>query len=113
MNDIYGIDPSGDVSPVDVRNALVECFTQAHGDSLAHALNIDLSEDADDAIKRESIITFLKGVFDKIGGDFNNPNKEDLLNAIAYLKKFSVSFRDPQIIEKHVKEIMTLVDKLK
>lgn len=112
MTDIYGIDPEGGVAPIDVRNALVECFTMAHGGDLAESLNIDLSSDKDSTIKRESIITFLTGMFEQVGSDFNAPTKEDLVKVVEKLEEFSKNFRDPKIIEKHTKEITMLINKL-
>jgi hypothetical protein len=112
MTDIYGIDPDGKVTPKDVRNALFECFLFAHGDDLAASLNIDLTDDKDGRIKKEGIDTFLKGVFDTVKGDFNEPTKEELMRVIDYLVKFSKNFRDSKIIEKHAGEIMTLINKL-
>ena len=112
MNDIYGIDPEGEVTPIDVRNALVECFMLAHGELLAESLNVDLSTDEDNMIKRESIVTFLQGVFEKTDGDFDKPTKESMFKVIEYLKSFSKNFRDSKMIEKHAGEIVGLINKL-
>ena len=112
MEDIYGIDPNGEVVPEDVRNALVECFTLAHGNDLAESLNIDITEDSDNAIQRESIVTFLKGAFDYVGADFDKPTKDGLMKVVKFLEEFSKNFRDPEIIAKHAGEIMKLIKRL-
>ncbi|MBN1779150.1 MAG: hypothetical protein JW816_02955 [Candidatus Buchananbacteria bacterium] len=106
MSIIYGIDDQKIITPLMVRDAMLECFYQAHCE--ASSLGID-----DASVNREYCHEIVRKMFSNIGGNFDQPTKQDILKAIEALKTFSQSFRKPEIIKKHVVEIMKLVDKLK
>ncbi len=102
---IYNIDPNGQVTPLMVRDAIVECFWEAH-----------CRDSGMDEIDKEANKTYCKSIVEKAfkdtNGDFNSPNKESIVNCLNALAAFSKSFRDPSIIAKNYSELMLLVNKL-
>lgn len=102
---IYGVDIGQNVSPAQVRDALVECFNQAHCEM------VELGEN-DEVVNKEYCKSVVKNAFSEVGGDFENPTKEKLIAVMGHLAKFSETFRKPEIIQKHSEEIMSLVNKL-
>ena len=103
---IYGIDLDEEVTPLKVRDAIVNCFLEAHC--------TDTGIPADDKeANREYSRLIVKKAFSEFEGEFDRPSKESILKALEKLAEFSKNFRDPSIIEKHYSEIMKLVDKLK
>jgi hypothetical protein len=101
---IYGVDTEKEITPIEVRDAILECFYQAH------CMNAELGKD--ELATREYCASLIRKFFTDVGGNFENPTKETLLLVIDNLAKFSQNFRDPQTIEGHHKEIMTLINKL-
>ncbi len=91
--------------PLMVRDAIVECFRQAH----CHDSGINPDEKEVNRIYCREIV---EKAFTDAGGDFQKPNKKSILGALENLKQFAKSFRDPSIIKKHYNEIMQLVNKL-
>jgi len=106
MTKVYGIGMDQEITPLMVRDALIECFFQAH------CADTGMDQTEGDT-NRQYCGEIIKKSFNDIGGDFNNPTKEDVLKVMGKLKEFSAGFRDPSIIEKHSKEIMKLVEKMK
>ncbi len=104
-NVVYGVDVSQNVGPFQVRDALVECFNQAHCEM------VELGE-SDEKMDREYCKSIVKNAFSEVGGDFENPTKEKIMAVMEHLAKFSETFRKPEIIQKHSKEIMGLVSRL-
>lgn len=103
---IYGIDPDQSLTPLMVRDAIIECFIQAHGFG---AESSPMDKDANRKYCRQIVFK----AFADSEGNFDNPTKDDILGAMKNLANFSKNFRDPSVIEKHYQEIMTLVDRLK
>ena len=88
-----------------VRDALINCFYEAHCEDTG----IDIKEGD---INREYCREIISKAFKDVGGDFDNPTKESVVGVVKKLKNFSKGFRDQKIIEKHAKEIMSLINKL-
>lgn len=107
MNEnVYGIDPDGEVTPLMVRDALAECFYQAHcADSGVNPEDRKLNSDYCKSIVEKA--------FAETGGDFQKPAKQSIMNAIGWLGEFSTNFRDPKIIQEHAASMMKLVEKMK
>jgi hypothetical protein len=105
-NIIYGVDADSEVTSLMVRDALSQCFYQAHCEDSGLG-------DGEEEINRNYCRDMVKKVFVDSGGDFEKPTKESILNAMSRLKDFSKSFRDPSIIEAHAAQIMKLVEKIK
>jgi len=114
MNTIYGVDNSKAFSAKDVCNAIVECFTEAHREVLD-----EMIEFSDGATKEEfermkviNVKQMLSNFFREIGGDCDNPTKEELLLVLDKLKNFSSNFRNQKVINMHYNKLMKLVEKL-
>jgi hypothetical protein len=103
---IYGADPSQPLTPLMVRDAIIECFIEAH------CVDKDVSV-ADKEASEEYCQKIVYKAFADSEGNFEDPSKDDLIGAMRNLAKFSKNFRDPSLVEKHYQEIMILVNKLK
>lgn len=101
---IYGIDSSKKITPLMVRDSMVNCFYQAH------CQDSGLTED--DGANREYCKTIVKKAFDDVSADFEHPTKEGIHRVLDKLAEFSKGFRDPKIIEKHYTQIQQLVERL-
>ena len=111
---IYGVDITKEITPLMVRDAIIDCFYKAHGytfDDIKDSFNIN-SEQRVEEQRLEYIKTLIRQKFEEVQGDFENPTKNDLIKVVHKLKEFSTYFRDQEIIEKHAGEIMKLIDKL-
>lgn len=104
-NKIYNIDLDQPVTPLMVRDAVVECFWEAH------CMDTGLGEE-----DKESNKLYCKSIVEKAfkdaSGDFSHPTKESIQGCLQNLASFAKSFRDPSLIEKHYGEMMQLVEKL-
>ena len=110
-NCIYGVDLSGKITPLQVRDAIIKCFSQAQEELKKYMR--ETTEFEYEEIEKMLVDFVIENVFEKVGGDFNNPTKETLIQVIMKLKERSADvFRDPEIIEKHAGEIKQLIDKL-
>ncbi len=115
MSIIYGVDTEKKVTPGKVRDAIIECFYQAHQEVLKdmYVLLKDgkISEKPEE-MERDYIKETIYNYFIKVGGDFKKPTKEDILKVLGELREFAKGFRSPEIVKKHSGEIMQLVKKL-
>ena len=114
MNIVYGIDTDKQVNPKDVRDAITECFTQAHSEALSdlESYSKDLSQTEFEEMKRINVRQMIRNFFDETGGNYDSPNKDSILKVIEKLKEFAHNFRDQTIIDKHFKEILVLIEKI-
>ena len=110
-NCIYGVDLSGKITPIQVRDAIVRCFSLAQEE-----LKKSMRENTDiepKTIEKMFVDYLIENAFKEAGGDFNNPTKETLIQVVMRLKEYAANaFRDSDIIEKHAGEIKQLIDKL-
>lgn len=102
---IYGIDISKPVTPFMVRDALVECFFQAH------CANSEVDE-KDKGINKIYCQEIVKDAFAKANSDFSKPNKEGIILAMNGLAEFAKKFRNQELVQKNYNEIMKLVEKI-
>lgn len=111
---IYGVDLSKEITPLIVRDAIVKCFVNAHREVLGQMKEYSKfkSKKEFDDIKNMSILFLIESLFKDVGGDFNNPTKDDILKVIKKLAEIAAQFREPEIVEKHYNEIMELIRKL-
>ena len=111
-NCLYGVDLSGEITPIQVRDAIVVCFSQAQEE--LKEFMVRTSELETEKIDDFLVERVIKNAFVEMGEDFNNPTKESLIKVIGKLKNYAKNaFRDPVIINKHAGEIMQLIDRLK
>ncbi|KKP67896.1 MAG: hypothetical protein UR68_C0020G0006 [Candidatus Roizmanbacteria bacterium GW2011_GWA2_35_19] len=103
---IYGIDTDNPVTPVMVRDAIVECFYQAHCEQT------EMEEMNEEQLKNYCH-ELVKSSFSKANVSYDSPTKDDLLKVIGQLAEFSKSFRNPEVIKKHFEEIDTLINLIK
>jgi hypothetical protein len=113
-NIIYGVDVTKNVTPVMVRDAIIKCFYEAHCNvlDLARETFGHPPKQKFEKMKKSHIKELVQDIFHKIGGDFNKPTKDNLLKVLQNLKKFATIYRKPDVIKKHVSEIMLLINKL-
>ena len=111
---IYGVDVTKNVTPVMVRDAIIQCFYKAHCKVLELARETfgHPTENKFEEMKKSHIKELVQDIFIRIGGDFNNPTKDNLIKVVENLKKFAKIYRKPGVIKKHVSEIMLLINKL-
>lgn len=112
---IYGVDPEEKVTPTMVRDAIIECFYQAHQEVLQDMyvlLKEGKIKKRPEEMGKEYIKQTIANYFIKVGGDFENPTKEHIMLVLEELREFAKGFRSPDIINKHYGEIMKLVEKM-
>jgi hypothetical protein len=110
-NSIYGVDLSEKITPLQVRDAIVRCFSIAQEDLKKYVKeNTDI---APEKIERFFVDYLIEKAFKDVGGDFHNPTKESLLQVVRQLQEHAIkAFRDSSIIQNHTEEIKQLIDKL-
>ncbi|PLX28379.1 hypothetical protein C0581_02520 [Candidatus Parcubacteria bacterium] len=101
---IYGIDDSQEITPLMVRDAMVNCFYKAHCEDSGIA--------DDEVVNREYCKRLVKKAFEDIQGNFDKPTTSDIHEVMNKLSEFSKGFRSPEIIHEHYAQIKKLVDKL-
>ena len=113
-NIIYGVDVNKNVTPVMVRDAIIQCFYEAHCNVLELARETfgHPPEEKFEEMKKSHVRELVEDAFHSIKGDFNNPTKDNLLRIVENLKEFASIYRKPDVIKKHVSEIILLMDKL-
>ena len=111
---IYGIDISKEITPIMVRDAIIDCFTKAHSDVLEEMKDYTDSESGEkiEKMKQETVKSLIESKFKEIGGDFNNPTKNTLSQVVMKLAEYASTFRGPAVIDKHIGEIIQLIDKI-
>lgn len=113
-NIIYGVDVTKDVTPIMVRDAMIQCFYKAHCNVLELARETfgHPPENKFEEMKKSHVKELVEDIYHRIGGDFNNPTKENLIMVLEKLKEFASIYRRPNIVKKHVAEILILINKL-
>jgi len=109
MTIIYNVDTEKEVTPLMVRDAMLECFYQAH------CLDASLGSGGavKDKLRRDYCSQIVRKAFVDSGGDFAKPTKASIKGAVEELKEFSKNFRDREIINRHAAEIYQLAKKIK
>ena len=111
---IYNVDLSQRITPKLVRDAIIECFADAHCEVIKRMKQKESfkTDKEFDKIKKLNVRVLIKSIFLKIGANFENPTKENLIKVIDELSKQAAQFRSPEIIKKHYEEIMQLIKRL-
>lgn len=112
---IYGVDTSKKVTELQVRDAIIQCFLQAHNCILEEIKNIsDISSDQKmTQLKRKTVLSIIHQIFQEIDADFNHPTKQNLLEVVEKLAEYSSKYNQPNIIDRNVSEIMLLIRLIK
>lgn len=113
-NIIYGVDVTKNVTPIMVRDAIIQCFYEAHHEVLELAKETfgNPPEKKFEEMKKKHVTELIYDTIHKAGGDFDKPTREDLLKTLKILKGFASIYRAPEVIKKHVSEIILLINKL-
>ena len=113
-NIIYGVNLDKKITPIIVRDAIINCFYQAHSDvlDLAREYFENDSKESFKIAKREHVKDLVETIFSESGGNFYKPNKTDLIHVVRNLRKIASLYRESYVIKKHVDEIMQLIDKI-
>ncbi len=106
MSIIYGVDTEKVVTAEMARDAVIECFYDAH------CAQTEMSEASSPDTKNYCFDIVTKA-FSETNGDINNPTKLSLLAILPWLAKFSASFRDQETIKRHFSEINGLIGLIK
>lgn len=101
---LYGIDSEKPVSALMVRDALTECFFQAHCEDAHMGENVK--------IEKLYCQTVVQKFFDDVGGSYEQPTKEVLQKVMAKLAEYAMHFRNPSVITAHQEEIALLLAKI-
>jgi len=111
---IYGVDTNKKITPIMVRDAIIECFINAHKEVLELMKDyMDFKSDKKfEEMKKTDVKFLVEKTFSDVGGDFNKPDKETLLNVVYKLEEYATNYRKPAIINKHANEIKQLINKL-
>jgi len=112
---IYCVDTSKEVTPIMVRDAIIECFIMAHAEILEMMKEFQefkTKKEFED-MKQLDIRLLVEKQFQELDLDFSNPTKQDLIDVVAKLSEHATNFRKPDVIKKHYNEIMVLINILK
>ncbi len=111
---IYGVDLGDDVTPLMIRDAIINCFVEAHNSVLEQMRAfIDFeSEEKFKETKKTEVKLILINIFHEINGSFDNPTKEDLIKVCDKLAKIAKNHRSDDIIKKNYGDIMQLIERL-
>jgi hypothetical protein len=102
--------PDSKVTPVFVRDQLLECFESANRE-FAKVLNQPVTDEQ----VRQQVKSFVEGVFTQCGVNYVAPSKEGIVAAISECRSNAEKMMGTQgaaIIEHHYAEMMKLVDRL-
>jgi len=113
-NIIYGVDTNKKVTPIMIRDAMIQCYYEAHCNILELARDSFYKPPKKkfEEMKKSHVKDLIENLICNFGGDFNNPSKDCLNQVLNHLKKIASTYRTPEIINKHVSEIKSLIDKL-
>ena len=111
---IYGVDITENVTPIMVRDAIIQCFYEAHCNVLELAKETfgHPPKKRFEEMRKKQVIELVHDIFHRVGGDFDRPTKDDLLKVVEELKKFASIYREPEVIKKNVDDIMILINKM-
>ena len=102
--------PDGKVTPVFVRDELLNCFESANRE-FGRLLNMQMT---DEALKQQ-VKSFVSTVFQQCGVSYTNPTRQGIEVAIKTCKDNAekmMGAKGADIIQHHYAEMMKLVDRL-
>ncbi|MBN1331885.1 hypothetical protein JW978_03300 [Candidatus Dojkabacteria bacterium] len=106
MTTIFGVDLDKEITPINVRDAIIECFYQAHCEDSGITRG-------DEILTKDYCASIVKKAFDDVEGDYDNPTKKDILKTMTKLSEFSTNFRTEEEVKKNYMKISKLVEQLK
>jgi len=103
---LYGVDSEKEVTPLMVRDAMSQCFYEAHCEASGVASD-------DEELNKSYCKETVRKAFADADADFEHPTRDGIIAAAKKLAEFSKNFRDQSIVQKHFGEMMVLVNALK
>jgi len=103
-----------EITPIHVRDAIINCFYEAHEDVLNEMFEVTnySSDEKSKMTKYNHIRIMIKTLFNRVNGDFNNPDKDSLIKVIDQCAQYAQNYRDDETIEKNYNKIMDMINKL-
>ena len=103
-----------EITPIMVRDEIIQCFYEAHQDVLNEMFNVTdvQTEELSEKTKYKHVKTMIKTLFDRVDEDFDHPNKDSLIKVCDQCAAYASNFRDKELIEKNYSKIMKLIDEL-
>lgn len=102
---IFGLDLEAKLTPEQVRDAMGQCFYEAH------CLDAELAN-SEPEMSKTYCDDIIKKAFKDTEGDYNTPTKQSLKKVLDNLSEFSKNFRSQDIVVEHYTEINKLVEAL-
>ena len=103
-----------DLTPIRARDLVIKCFLEAQKETYHRIKQTIGVSDTEEEVQK-TVLAGIRGTFKEVGGDFENPTKESLLNVVELLsKKAKLWGTPPDIIEFHKKcmeMIFTMLNK--
>lgn len=96
------------LTPLKARNIIINCFFEAQKETFARAKE-KLHMSASDEELKKSVAAAVRIAFAECGGDFENPDKDCLMQSIKALAEKAASWKTPEDIINHHKEQIMLV----
>jgi hypothetical protein len=101
------------LNPVKARDLVVECFHFAQKDKFK-ALRMKAGIPSTDADIANSIKVMVKLTFAEVGGDFQEPTKDVLLQVVDFLGNKEAMWGTPKDIIEHNKgQMLKIINRLK
>ena len=111
---IYGISLDDEITPIKVRDAIIQCFCKADNeimDQLFQSTDFKSAEEGEQK-KRNHVKILVKKMFQEVNGDFDNPTKESLIGVIDKCADYAGPVRDEETIHNNYDAIMSLIERL-
>lgn len=110
--DLGGYPIDEHLSPSTARELVVDCFTVAHGQNFGQTREL-LGQDTDQQAIRESVQGIIKMAFRQVGGNFDNPSKDELVRVVNLLAERSLGWgTPPDIVFQHHSEMMRTLSRV-
>ncbi len=94
-----------------VRSLMVDCFFEAQKATMVQAGQA-IGTETDEESLRSNVEGVIRMAFKEIGGDFNDPTKEDFVNILDVLSRKASAWGTPKDIIEHHRETMSEIIEL-
>ncbi len=113
-NCIYGISLEEEITPIKIRDAIIQCFCEADNEimnQLFQSSDFGSAEEGEEK-KLKHVEILIKKMFHEVNGDFDNPTKESLVGVIDKCAEYAGAVRDKEMISHNYNAIMSLIERL-
>jgi hypothetical protein len=102
-----------DLGPEGARDQLVECFLSAQCETFRRGMKHGSEEEIDEERLTETLVGAVRLAFKRVGGDFDEPTKRDLIAVLDALATGAGAWGTPEdVVESHKGEMMSLLERL-